>query len=390
MSTEKRVSNNISSLKNCYGCGVCGSVCPQNIIKLIETKNGFYKPIITSHEKCTSCGLCLKTCAFASECKRPEEAIESYAAWSDDPEIRFRASTGGVAYEIAKYALAQGYYVCGVIYNTERKRAEHVIIDNESELKNTLGSKYIPSYSSTAFNSLLAKENRDKKFAVFGTPCQIASLRLAVRKYNREADFLLVDFFCHGVPSLLAWDKYVMEKKLSEKSIDSISWRDKQTGWHDSWYIIGRKEDDTVIYRSDKVNRDEFFQFFLSHYALAQCCLESCKFKKMNSLADIRVGDLWGEKYNSNQLGINGVLCLTTKGNETLRAIESVTLNKESADIVAAGQMAKNAVKPVGYRLSMLLLRHSNLSLNRILTILKRLNRLYTLPSKAIYKLRNI
>ena len=390
MSTEKRIGNNISSLKDCFGCGICEAVCPQNIISLTETDQGFYQPIITSPEKCTSCGLCLKTCAFASECKQQEHSVESYAAWSTDPEIRFRASTGGAAYEIAKYALAQGYNICGVVYNPEKKRAEHIIIDKEADLRKTLGSKYIPSYSAKAFKSLFTKDNRDKKYAIFGTPCQIASLRLAARRYKREDDFLLIDFFCHGVPSLLAWDKYVNEKNLSSQSIDSVSWRDKKNGWHDSWYIVGRGKNGNEIYRSDKVNRDEFFQFFLSHYALASCCLQSCKFKKLNSLADIRVGDLWGESYNSNQSGVNGILCLTAKGNTIIRSMDSIVLTQESKDVVTEGQMAKNAAKPVGYNLSMFLLQHSKLSLNQILESLRKLNRLYSLPSKVIYKLRNL
>ena len=32
--------------EECYGCGVCKHVCPQNAIKLEENQYGFFKPII--------------------------------------------------------------------------------------------------------------------------------------------------------------------------------------------------------------------------------------------------------------------------------------------------------------------------------------------------------
>lgn len=381
------VKKNISSLKNCYGCGVCSSVCPQNIIDIVENKNGFYQPIIHSPDRCTSCELCLKSCSFVSETDNSSDSIESYAAWSLDKEIRFQASTGGVAYEIAKYALVAGYQVCGAVYNTDSNRAEHIIIDNEADLKKTLGSKYIPSYSATAFNQLLSKENRDKKFAVFGTPCQIASLRLAIRRFKRENNFLLVDFFCHGVPSMLAWYKYINEKNLKDKSIYTISWRDKKFGWHDSWYIVGKQANNKEAYRSNKVNRDEFFQFFLSHYGLSPCCIESCKFKKTSSLADIRVGDLWGEAYKSNQDGVNGVLCMTPKGGSVIQDMKSIAVISEKTEVVIEGQMAKNAVAPSGYKWALFLLRNSNFKLSSILTIIRLPNRVINIAKRAICKI---
>lgn len=38
--------NNISDIKNCYGCGVCAAACPRNIIQIRLNKKGFYEPYI--------------------------------------------------------------------------------------------------------------------------------------------------------------------------------------------------------------------------------------------------------------------------------------------------------------------------------------------------------
>ena len=48
-------------------------------------------------------------------------------------------------------------------------------------------------------------------------------------------NFVLLDFFCHGVPSKFVWDKYIKEQQDKLGNIDFVSWRNKQNGWHDSW-----------------------------------------------------------------------------------------------------------------------------------------------------------
>lgn len=37
---------NIEFVKDCYGRGVCDTVCPQNIIEIYLKKSGFYEPFI--------------------------------------------------------------------------------------------------------------------------------------------------------------------------------------------------------------------------------------------------------------------------------------------------------------------------------------------------------
>lgn len=68
------------------------------------------------------------------------------------------------------------------------------------------GSKYIQSIPS----GIISQFDKQDKYLVVGTPCQIAGLvkYIETKRFDRNK-FLLVDFHCHGVPSYIVWDKYV-------------------------------------------------------------------------------------------------------------------------------------------------------------------------------------
>lgn len=193
---------NIANIRDCYGCGVCATACARNIIELRLNVDGFYEPLITDKSKCTDCGLCIDVCSYANDgLSLKKDCAQSYAAWSNDENIRFKCSSGGVGFEIGRTLIEQGYKVCGVRYNTDKYRAEHYIATTIEELTLTIGSKYIQSYTIDGFKSI----NRKEKYLVTGTPCQIDSFRRYIQKFRCEDNFILLDFFCHGVPSMLMW-----------------------------------------------------------------------------------------------------------------------------------------------------------------------------------------
>lgn len=58
------MSNNISKVHDCYGCGVCAAACGRKIIEVSLNEDGFYEPHITDESKCTNCGICTEVCAY--------------------------------------------------------------------------------------------------------------------------------------------------------------------------------------------------------------------------------------------------------------------------------------------------------------------------------------
>ena len=345
---------NIVSVKDCYGCGLCATVCAKHIIEIWLNSDGFYEPRITELSKCTDCGLCMDVCSYThDELSLSGLSAKSYAAWSNDAAVRRKCSSGGVGFELGRTLIGQGYKVCGVRYNSETNRAEHYIVTTIEELIPSIGSKYIQSYTVDGFKAI----NRKGKYLVTGTPCQIDSFRRYIQKFRCEDNFVLMDFFCHGVPSMLLWQKYTAWAESQVGKLTYVSWRNKFTGWHDSWAmsIDGENTGEKVNWHdsynllikekkgflNSRLSQGDFFyNLFLSNSCLGKACYEKCKYKYNRSAADIRIGDLWGKTYQDNDDGVSAVIAFTKKGDEVLKLC-NCTLVEHPFDIVAEGQMKK-------------------------------------------------
>lgn len=355
-----KLLNNISTIHNCYGCGVCTASCGKKIITIELNENGFYEPRITDETKCTKCSICLDVCAFSHQELANEDAkpIKSWAAWSNNESVRRKCSSGGVGFEIGKQLIEQGYHAVGCRYDIKEQRAEHYIATTVEEFVQSIGSKYIQSYTEVAFKQVKLK---GQKYLVTGTPCQIDSFRRMVRKFRCEDNFILMDFFCHCVPSMHAWKAYI---KMLEPMIGEVtyaSWRNKfEYGWHDSWimgidglstskpinwhdsYNLLIKEKKTFI-QNRMSQGDLFYRLFLGDIALGTQCEKQCKYKYDHSSADIRIGDLWGKTYADDQKGVSALIAFTDKGKEIVETLKDITIVEHPFDVVAEGQMKKNA-----------------------------------------------
>lgn len=355
------MTNNVTLFKNCFGCGVCAASCGKKIIKIRLNEDGFYAPFIDEPEKCVECGVCFDVCAFNHKeraLRLDEISIKSWAAWSNDETIRRKCSSGGIGFEIGKQLIEQGYYALGCRYDIKEQRAEHYIAETVEEFVQSIGSKYIQSYTEEAFKQIKRKEH---KYLITGTPCQIDSFRWMIRKFHCEDNFILMDFYCHCVPSMHAWKAYI---KMLEPLIGKVtyaSWRNKyEYGWHDSWimgidgeknaqpidwhdsYNLLIREKKTFV-QSRRSQGDLFYKLFLGDVCLGSQCEEKCKYKYDQSSADIRIGDLWGNTYKNDQKGVSALVAFTEKGHKIIDGLKNVTLIEHPFNVVAEGQMKKNA-----------------------------------------------
>ena len=371
---------NISNIHDCFGCGVCATSCAKKIISIELNRDGFYEPRITDESQCTHCGICTDVCAFShTELANNEAApVKSWAAWSNDDDVRHKCSSGGIGYEIGKQLIEQGYHAIGCRYDIKEQRAEHYIATTVEEFTASVGSKYIQSYTADAFSQI---KKRGQKYLVTGTPCQIDSFRRMIRKFKCEDNFILLDFFCHCVPSMHAWKAYM---KMLEPKIGKItyaSWRNKPTGWHDSWAMVLKGDKGSSTSRMSQ--GDLFYELFLGDIALGPQCQTQCKYKYDHSSADIRIGDLWGKTYQHDQKGVSGLIAFTEKGRQIVESLKDVTLVEHPFEVVAEGQVKKNAKAKFTKPIVMAMLKR-NMPING------RLFNVVLFAQKVINKLRSM
>lgn len=302
----------------CIGCGACTQTCGRDFVIYKENSEGFYEAR-SDESKCVSCGNCKKVCYKYFDDVEEGFNIEDakvYKVKSKDKNILENTSSGGVAFELYKEFLKRGYIVSGAAYDYEKHKVKHILIENEEDINTISTSKYIPSYTEAMLNSL---DYRNKKYLIIGTPCQIHGFRKVIKHYRREDNFVLVDFFCHGTPSIFLWRKYLdhVRKKEDLKDIKKVNFRDKKTGWHTYSIMI---QDERKTYRKMHL-KDKFFKFFLREKCLMESCYD-CQLRFNKLYSDIRLGDYWGKEAKDDKEGVSIVLINSEKGAEAFNSIK--------------------------------------------------------------------
>ena len=305
----------------CSGCGACAAVCPKDAIKLELDKKGFYSAVLDTI-KCVDCGICKKVCTRYSNSIAGMHLQDAklYALQSKKSSVVRQCSSGGIAHELAVQALRENKKVVGVIYNSKTNRAEHIIATKDEELLKIDGSKYLQSNPERAFKEIIntAKNGKNDKYIVFGTPCQIAGLVKCCDLADVREKFLFVEIFCHGVPTYKLWDEECkkLEKRLGTKQFESVQFRYKKYDWHS--YCLRVQANGKVFYAQRET--DLFWQVFFENILLGDSCYQ-CSMRKEISAADIRIGDYWGQRFQQRKDGVSVVFACTARGKKAVSEI---------------------------------------------------------------------
>ncbi len=293
--------------QQCVGCNACVQVCSKNAIHIEDCK--YYLNAVIDPGQCVDCGLCSRVCQQNSTpvCRSP---ISWQQGWTQEENIRLRASSGGIASAVAKAFLEKegSVYTCRF---SEGSFTYQKVLNTEA-LAQFVGSKYVKSNTGATYSAIKAELLAGASVLFIGLPCHVQGLKLFVGDTLLE-QLYTVDLICHGTPSFGLYQDYQAERGVDLKKADAVSFRHK-----------------TLYSNLPSKGFQYWLVPFLRGLTFTENCY-ACQFAREERVSDLTVGDALGSALSSEERnkGVSLILCNTQKGAALL---QSAKLHLEPAD----------------------------------------------------------
>ena len=362
----------IQNKQDCCGCSACVQRCPKQCITLHEDEEGFLYPKVDM-ATCIDCGLCEKVCPVLHQAEE-RVPLEVFAAKNPNEEIRHESSSGGIFTLLAEQIIDAGGVVFGVKWN-EHFEAVHAYTETIEGLAAFRGSKYVQSQVGETFKQAERFLKQGRQVLYSGTPCQIAALKLFLRK--EYENLLAIDIICHGAPSPGVFRWYLSEEIAQEAArqsgekiqyrsslpipsiaksdvlareqgieIENIRFRDKRVGWKKFSFVLSLKPlskvttagENNSVSLSYTLHENAFMKGFLRNIYLRPSCY-ACPTKGGKSGSDITLADYWGIQHLMPEFdddrGVSALTINTEKGQKFMRTIGAEIYSAPYEDLCA-------------------------------------------------------
>lgn len=330
----------------CTGCGACFYACSKQAVTLVNIEQIGIRPKFDS-ANCSSCTTCLSICPgyrvdnesfnAADTMSGAAEhefgsALEIWEGFASDPEIRFKASSGGVLSALALYCLERenmDFVLHSGMDETKPWTNKTFHSRNRSEILARAGSRYAPT---SPCGDLRAIEQSKGPCVFIGKPCDSAAVAM-LREQRPELDKrlgLVLTFFCAGTPSTRGTLDLFKSLGTAPEAVNAVRYRGE--GWPGRFKVLS---ENGVVEKS--LSYAESWGK-LADYRSLRCHL--CP-DGMGSLADISCGDAWESSGNNGDIGRSIVIVRSRRGREILHramAANFVELQPLAATAVLAAQ----------------------------------------------------
>lgn len=344
----------ILNKEDCCGCNACGDVCPKNAIIFKTDDEGFWYPDVKI-EKCIDCHLCEKVCPIINNTKIREgndSHPDAYILQYPDNISRFNSTSGGLYPVLAEHYLKNGWFVAGHIYDTNFQ-AKGYITNRIEDLEILRNSKYLQSDLQTFYKQVKDLLVKGEKVLASGSPCQMAGLKNFLKKeYN---NLLTVDFTCMGIDSPFAFRKYLTDLEIRYGSkIKYFKSKSKEIGWR---RLTNKVEFENGEVYYGIIGEDTNLVATFLDILVRPSCFE-CKFKGVQRIADISLGDFWNSSWNDftkldfsidDNSGTSFIMLNNDKAKKLFKVVQdSFILRKIDVDIIIKGNpySIKSLAKP--------------------------------------------
>ncbi len=341
----------------CVSCGACSHICPFRNIQM-EYSSVYEKwlPRVIDRKFCHQCnGLknCLSVCqSFAVDYQQLAESHKNhllgkvsgvYTGYSLDDELRFFSTSGGFVTSLCRDLLTDGM-VDGVIALQHESGLEYVPkLFTKAQDCSMPGSIYHNVNYEQAFHLLKAN---DGKFAIVGLPCQLTSIALLCQKkqfiYLQERIYAKISLVCGYI-----FDRYIPKAfaEFNNFQLGEITYRGQSRFRRTEI----RNTNSSKVFEAEKLRG---LQEYINHRILVDkfFCQNYCLYcvDHLAYVADIVAGDARLQRYHSDTLGSNIIICRTSRGEELLSRLSNFCLEPGTLQDIVESQTELYAVGALG------------------------------------------
>jgi len=225
----------------CMGCGLCQAIAAKGAIQFVTTPEGRVRPIERNPIAKDDWEIILRTCPRINVIWMDErgrrEGAEIDMIWgpyhqivlgyASDPDIRFRAASGGVLTALAKFLVDSGRvsFILQVCASESRPMRSVTVMSRDShEVIHAAGSRYGPTAPLDRIQEAL---DTGDTFAFIGKPCDVTALRLYAREDARvdKQCLAMLALVCGGGPEFYKSRDLVHKLGYTEDDVTLMRYR---------------------------------------------------------------------------------------------------------------------------------------------------------------------
>lgn len=352
--------NNITPVSDalmCSSCGACKAICPKDAINFKYSSIG--RKYATVNTACINCGLCVKVCPSLKteinpKCSNKNDdkyigtVLDIMTGKANDKEIFSKAQSGGICIAILTYLFHANKIDAAIVCKMSFGKTPNVygtIVTSSKELLECQKSCYTP----VELLAILNKAEKYSSIAIVGLPCHIQGAESLIQHSKKFHNIkyrigLICDrTLCQGIENAML--SYCQE--LDNVKID---WRRKDFIKDNIYYSY--KSAPVVVYskQGDEYILPNLYRITLKEmYTPPRCRV--C-YDKLNTSADIVLGDPWGMSDIDNKKGNSVIIIRTEIGEDIIynsQKARYISCKKANLDELLNGQYINKRKQNVSY-----------------------------------------